>query len=263
MTEQLDTGNVSESQGLSSEAVQAESAPAPKESYISQADVNKTLGVEKQKAYERGKREALAELEKMRPQASESNYGPNAQGQPTSSYSAQENYQEPKQNAGVQSYTPEQIQKMVDEGIQKNAREHAFQSFINDFDAKLANGQKDYEDFDTVVQPVLEDLVKSNGIDFLNHVHGVDNTADVMYELGKNTKALAELSWLASKFPSKAAAEIKALSTRLKENKTASKNPPVPPPISQIRPSNAGTDNGKLSSDWNTSDWREYYRNKR
>ena len=76
----------------------------------------------------------------------------------------------------------------------------------------------------------------------------VDNTADVMYELGKNPHKVASLLTLTRYGNVKLAyAETKKLSDSIKQNQNALQQPVPPEPLSQLKPSNVGTDNGVLT----------------
>ena len=77
----------------------------------------------------------------------------------------------------------------------------------------------------------------------------VDNTAEVMYELAKNPskigaiQTLIEIDTKAGRHPKLALAEMKRLSESIKVNSKGSKYQPPNEPLSQMRPSNAGTGN--------------------
>jgi hypothetical protein len=76
----------------------------------------------------------------------------------------------------------------------------------------------------------------------------VENTDDVMYELASNPNKLVTLLNLTNFGNGRLAyLETKKLSDSIKQNQTALQQPVPPEPLSQLKPSNVGTDNGALS----------------
>ena len=91
----------------------------------------------------------------------------------------------------------------------------------------------------------------------------VENTRDVMVELVNNPSKIGTIQNLididlrAGRQPNLALAEMKRLSTALKANSKATQFRPPNDPLSQMQPSNAGTDNkGALT----VSDYRRKYK---
>ena len=83
----------------------------------------------------------------------------------------------------------------------------------------------------------------------------VDNSHDVLYELGKDRIKMANLETLAHMSPNDAIIQAQRLSQSIKDNEVASKIKTPNEPLSQIRPSNTGTDNGAMS----VKDYRAKY----
>ena len=87
-----------------------------------------------------------------------------------------------------------------------------------------------------------------------------ENTADIMYELAKNPQKLAVVNMWAEKDPERAAAELDKLSESISQNESAAQEyQPTNPPISQIKQSNVGMNNGKMSlEDFKKAEWNRF-----
>lgn len=239
MTEEvLDAGIASASQGLSQEGSHSVTSQpvqqTPSERLVPQSEVNKLVGGVKHEAFERGRKEALAELQKQRSLSTDTY----SQGSP--------------QPSGISS---DEIQRLIDQRFQaqqqqleQQQQQIAAQQFVQQFDAKLANGKSKYQDFDAVVVPLIKDLANNNSMGVFQLAHMVDNTDDVMYELGNNPGKVAELSVLAITAPTIAKTYVENLSKSIKQNQQAKLVKQPNAPLGQIRPSITGTDSGNEAS---------------
>jgi hypothetical protein len=72
----------------------------------------------------------------------------------------------------------------------------------------------------------------------------VDNSHDVLYELGKNRLKMSQLEQLSYMSPRDAIVEVQRLAQSIKDNETSGKIRQPNAPLSQQRPSNVGTDSG-------------------
>ena len=165
------------------------------------------------------------------------------------------------QNAGftaddVRRMAAEESQRLRDEWIgdaQRKAQEHDAQRIVSEFLTKLSTGKDKYQDFEQITGDV--DFVKfPNAIQLANNF--VDNTADVIYELGKDRTKLAVLEQLANMSPRDAVVQIQRLSKSIKDNHESAKAKIPNEPLSQMRPSNTGADSGVMS----VSDFRKKYK---
>lgn len=147
--------------------------------------------------------------------------------------------------------------KRLFEGVRQDAlrqsQEDAAKRTVQNFYAKTSRGKEKYQDFDQVTGDV--DLGKFPNVvqlvaDF------VENSEDFFYEISKDRMKLAQLEWLAERSPNDAITQAKRLSQSIKDNNEALKMKHAKEPLSQMRPSNIGTDNGALS----VSDYRKKYR---
>lgn len=191
------------------------------EKMIPQSEVNKIVGrvrdETRQDYYERGKAEALSELQKSQ-QQSQQNLG------------------------GIAEITPEKVDKLIEDKITERANAEYGRRIAQDFISKLETGKERYPDFEeTVTQLNLPQLPQ-----LVTWANSLDNTADVVYEIGKNPSKFANILMLANTSPELARREMMKLSDSIKKNQEAKSQPKVDAPLSQLRPSNTGTDNGKM-----------------
>ncbi len=122
----------------------------------------------------------------------------------------------------------------------------------SEFFGKLATGKDKYQDFDQVIGGVKDWGKLAPAVGLANMV---DNTSDVMYDLIKNPTKIAQIHALTQISPDLALAEVQRMSQALKINEDAAKAKMPNKPLSQMRPSNTGTDSGVLS----VSDYKQKY----
>ncbi len=79
-----------------------------------------------------------------------------------------------------------------------------------------------------------------------------ENTADIMYELSKNPAKIGNIEHLMTIDPKLAMAEMRRLSTSIKNNEQAANYRSPNEPLSQMRPTSAGAEKGgpKTASDY-------------
>lgn len=196
------------------------------EKMVKQSDVDKAVKHAKHVAYEQGRKETLMQLQSQ---------------QPDNNPIAPAVNNVPSNLGGMQGMTPEQVQQMIAEHEQKQAQQYHAHQIANEFLAKLETGKDKYPDFDKTV----ESLELSTIPQVVQLANMVDNTSDVMYELGKNPHKVASLLALTQIGNGKlAVSEMQRLSQSIKQNQQALQQPIPPEPLSQLRPSNVGTDNG-------------------
>ncbi len=233
-------------QGLDEQASGIEAIPSVvnneeiNEKLIPQSAVDKAIKHAKYLAREQGKKEALMELQSQNQQPSDNNV-PVVNQQP----------QQPQSLGGMPSLSAEQVKQMIADHLQKQAedahqqvqQQHAH-SIANEFLGKIATGKDKYPDFDETID-ALELATIPQVVQLAN---SFDNTADIVYELGKNPNKVANLLGLSQLGNGKLAyLETKKLSDSIKQNQGALQRPVPPEPLSQLKPSNVGTDNGALS----------------
>ena len=168
------------------------------------------------------------------------------------------------QKAAETSFTQEDVRRMAAEEAQRmrdqwindtneKAQVADAQRMVQEFWTKVSTGREKYQDFDQVTGNI--NYVKFPNVVQLLARH-IDNSDSVLYELGKNRIKMANLEWLAERSPEDAIIEANALSKSIKDNEAAGKMRFPNAPLSQLRPSNTGTDNGAMS----VGDYRKKYK---
>lgn len=150
----------------------------------------------------------------------------------------------------------EEAQRLRDQWVQdaqSKSEADMAQRIVQNFQSKVAPGREKYDDFDKVTGNI--NLARfPNVVQLIGDY--VDNSPDVMYELGKNRMKMDGLENLANRSPEDAIYEIQRLAQSLKDNEAAGKVRTPNAPLSQMRPSNTGTDNGVMS----VKDYRARYK---
>lgn len=210
-------------------------AEAPVERRFSQVELNGIVKREKDAAIESYKRSQI-------------NSSNAASTQPQNHAGLDERY--------VKDLIAKETQRLQEEARTNDAQQYQqkeAQDIANEFFNKLSTGKQKYADFDDVMDGV--DYSK-----FYNAVHlatkYADNTADIMYELGKDRTKMAAIEQLSRLSPQDAVKQIQRLSAALKANENAAQTKYPNEPLSQIRPGNNGTNDGRLS----VSDYRRKYK---
>lgn len=212
------------------------SSPSTEEKVLRQSEVNEIVGRAKHEAVERYKRSQEA--------ASSAQIPMNAN---SSSYSHDE----------INRIAQDAAQKFIKEQMEfakRNAEEQEAQHIINEFRAKLQTGKEKYQDFDQVTSDI--------GIGYFPRVihllakHADDSAASIMYEMGKDRTKLVLLEQLAEKSPQDAVMQIKSYAKAYKDNESAAKAKVANEPLSHMKPSASGQDNGVKS----VRDYRKMFR---
>jgi hypothetical protein len=144
---------------------------------------------------------------------------------------------------GIAQQSPEEIEKIVEQKIKERSQQEAANHIAQDFIGKMQTGKDKYSDF--------EETVASLNLPAHPHViywaNSLDNTVDVVYDIAKNPEKFASILMLAQTAPELARRKMLELSSSIKKNAEASKQPHVNEPLSQLRPSTMGTDNGSMT----------------
>jgi|GEM_PF-899289 hypothetical protein len=236
-------------------------APAEAERTFKQSEVNELVGRAKSEAIERFRRET-AMSSHQQPQTPQHQQTPYQQPQG----------QQPQQSSQYNGMSEHEFRRMAAEEAQRlrnewqqesqrSAEEQNAQRIASEFFTKIGAGEGGMQAFEKTVQ--------ESGLDLRSipyHVqlaNMVDNTREVMLELVKNPSKIGSIQNLididmrAGRQPNLAMAEMRRLSESIKTNAQGANFKAPNEPLSQMRPSNAGTDNkGALS----VSDYRRKYR---
>ena len=208
-----------------------------------QSEVNEMIGKAKHEAVERDRR-----LRVEQPKYAEAKYSdaPVQTVQPQNQPHQQSAYNDPSES-NVRRIASEEAQRMREgwqaESRQKQETEQA-QRIVSNFWNKISSGKDKYQDFEKVTGDI-EFARFPNTVQLL--AEHVDNSADVLYELGKDRLKMAQLESLSYMSPKDAIIQAQRLANSIKENESAAKVRLPNEPLSQMRPSITGTDSGKVS----------------
>ena len=228
---------------VSSPGVSSQSAPTPspapatssEEKTFRQSEVNSLVGREKARAVEEYKR-----LQTEQPQYAQQKYGESAPQQAPHTQSQVNSEQE------IRRLAAEESQRLRDQWIQdaqEKSQADAAQKTVQNFWSKIAPGKEKYQDFDAVTGDI-QYTTFPNVVQLL--ADHVDNSHDMLYEMGKDRMKMAQLEQLAYMSPKDAIRQAQRMSQSLKDNEAASKTKVPNEPLRQMRPSNTGTDNGVM-----------------
>ena len=215
----------------------AQNAKEASEKMVSQSEVNKLVGAVKAEAYDRGKQEALAQLQaqqaaqQQQAQMSQSPQGDGGMG-------------------GMQSVSQDEIRRMIAEENDRASNMAQAHQIANQFTQKMDAGNAKYPDFKEVVGKLDVSQVPH----LVQIANNFPNTADIMYDIAKNPMKLAQLQVIYhSNQPELFKSELAKLSASIQANQSADFVPSVDEPLSQIKPSTIGTDSGSKT----VKDWRQ------
>ena len=202
---------------------------------------------EREKAKEKGRREALMELQQeQQPQEQQAQVAQQPQAQVS--------------QGGMQALSPEQVQQMMQQELPKMMEQHVSQmkqeQVVNSFVQKMKAAEEQH--------PGLEEEL--NHLNWKDHrtsalammANDMENTGDIMRELLDHPSKFGDLLNLVDSQPHLAAKQLFSLCNSIKQNqKAASENKRAQEPLSQMKPSlNAGMDNGTASvSDFRKMRW--------
>ncbi len=232
-----------------------EIAPVANAETFTQDDLQRIVKREKAEVAERVRRELEtqhnAEIEKLRLGQTQSMGGMN-------------------QNAmdGVPPELADKIYKQVSSKFQQDmeAQQQKFaqdqhdaemQRIAANYFSKMRAGKERYSDFDEMVGDFKHDAFPQ----LVYHLSGMDNAADLMYELNKNPEKLERIDYWLNKVPEKGLEMLHKLSQSIADVRSAEDEyHPTNPPLSQIKPTrNVGADSGNLGlEDLKQQDWLRF-----
>ncbi len=226
------------------------STPTPSSDVVSektftQGDVNDIVKRAKTEAVERDRR-----LRTEQPEYAQKKYGDNFNQTQTNQGENGQNYQNTYQsnNDQIRQIVAEESRRQREaweqENLQKSQQEQA-QGIVNKFLSKIEAGKEKYEDFDQVTGDI-EFGRFPNTVQLL--AEHIENSADVLYELGKDRFKMAQLESLSYMSPNDAIKQAQRLAASIKQNEDATRVRLPNEPLSQLRPSTTGTDSGQVPS---------------
>lgn len=240
------------STGLTSSAPPAQSQAAPVQSsderVFRQSEVNDIVKKAKYGAVEDYKRVATEQ-----PDYASRKYGESGNSFP----------QQPTQPQSIapdegtyRKIAAQEAQRLRDEWVQEartKAEADSARGIVQTFWNKLAPGREKYQDFDKVTSDI-EYAQFPNVVQLL--AQHAENAHDILYAFGNDRMKMSQLEYLASKSPRDAIVQVQRLSQSIKDNEAASKIRVPNEPLSKLRPSNLGTDNGVMT----VKDYRARYK---
>lgn len=138
---------------------------------------------------------------------------------------------------------------------QESAQLEAAQKIANDFTKKMLEFDKQrYPDFEQKVSKLQFQNLAEESPHIIAIAASLDNTSDVMYELANSPMKLGGIAALSKVNPALAAEEMIKLSESIKRDNQNLSRPTPKEPLTQIKPSTAGRDNGSPQS---VSDFRK------
>lgn len=228
---------MSQSQDTSSQPVVSsvvnESASAPKaieERTFKQSEVNDIVQRAKHDVEARYKR-----MQQEQPQYLQQKYGDTSNQTINQPVNNDDHYRR---------IAAEEAQRLRDDWMREateRTQAESAQRTVQNFWTKIAPGKEKYQDFESVTGDI--DLQRfPNVIQLLGDY--VENSHDVLYALGQDRTKMANLEQLALLSPKDAIVAAKRLAQSIKDNEDATKVRQPREPLSQMRPSNTGTDSG-------------------
>lgn len=140
----------------------------------------------------------------------------------------------------------QQVQERFNEEMQQRKIKDEMDRVANSYLSKMEQGKNTYEDFEEITKEF--DPTAFPQLTYL--VAGIDNAADIIYELAKNPLKLAGLDRLAEKNPRQAHSELLKVSRSIAENRQAQaeeNSNQVAEPLDRLSSSRISGSNGKLS----------------
>ena len=217
-------------------------SPVQQEKLLSQSEVNTIVGREKQQAADKARREAeqqyLVQLQELQKQKELQTMNQQHETQ------MQSNATQSREVDADQIY--QQVQERFNQEMQQKQLETEMSNVANNYLTKMGEGKGRYEDF----EDVTKDFDPTAFPTLIYLVAGMDNAADVIYELAKNPSKLVTIDTLSQRAPKQAQAELLKLSASIADNqKSASdaNNQGVNEPLQRMQPSRLSGSNGDMS----------------
>lgn len=204
-----------------------------KEKLLTQSEVDRLVYAKKMEERERLQRESEANANKDKSlKAETSNIDPNSI-----------------------TMSRDDLRKAIQEESTRIAMQNRAEDTVKQFSEKVLVGMKKHDDYEAVVSKLGIPNMSGQEVEAFNNL---PNTADVLYELGKNPAKFSNVLTLMGRSPRLAYEELCRLSDSIKKNEDAlaqnSANK-VNEPLDQVKPTNIGAGNGKNPS--SVSDFRK------
>ncbi len=224
----------------------------PENDVLTRKTVSKIVERERQKAFEKGKQEALMQLQQEQQQQMQQPEAAPVQQQQQAS-------QQPGNLGGMQQMGQADIERMIAERLPAQLQSHIEsvknEHMINSFVQKMQAAETRHPGLEAKLNDLEYSPAMTKVIEMANNM---ENTADVMKELIDNPGKLIEMLNGVKEQPRLAQQQLMSLSNSIKMNQEAlAQEKQAQDPMSQLKPStSAGLDNSAMS----VSDFRKMFR---
>lgn len=235
------------SQGVEVPSEQAQNSAPDDNSPLARDVVSKIVERERKKAYEKGQKEALMQLQEQQAQQ---------QAAPAQAPAMQQQGQQTL--GGMQQVSPADIERMIAEKAPQLLHDHVQnlknEHTINSFVSKMQAAEQKYPG----LEAKLNELDYTSMAPLVHLANDMENTGEIMKELVDNPMKLGNMMALAQMQPGLAKRQMAELSNSIKTNQQAlAEEKQAQDPMSQLKPSSsAGMDNGTMS----VTDFRKMFR---
>jgi len=147
----------------------------------------------------------------------------------------------------------QRIQERFNQDMREQHEKHQLEAHraemtraADSYHSKIAQGKTAYQDFDEVTK----DFDPAAFPQLMYLVAGMENAADIVYDLSNNPLKLAGLDRLAEKNPRQAQAALVSLAQSISTNKQAhsdAQSQNIAEPLDRLQPSRVSGSNGKMS----------------
>ena len=216
---------------------------------LPKSTVSKIVARERQKAdakaYERGKREALMQLQQEQMQQQ-------VQTQPSSIGGMQQLSQ-----ADIEKLIADRTSQVLQENIQQHVTQLQNKQLVDSFVSKMQAAEQKYPG----LEKQLSELDYESMTPLIKMANDMENTGDIMKELIDNPSKMGNMLTLLYTQPNMAKRAMNELSNSIKQNEAAkAEEAQARDPMSQLRPSSsAGMESGPMS----VNDFRKMFSKRR
>jgi hypothetical protein len=215
-------------------------AEEPKKSFTSDV-VKKVVERENAKAFERGKREALMEIQNQAPQAPEQQAPPQ------------------QQLGGMPQMSQADIERMIAEkaplALQQHVQKLQQDQMVNTFVQKMQAAEQQHPGLEQELNNLNYNDPRMHS--FIAMANQMENTGDIMKEVLDNPSKMESLLNMAYNQPYQAQKALKSLSDSIKTNQTAKdEEVRARDPMSQIKSSTTSGNSEKSQHDMSQEDLR-------
>jgi hypothetical protein len=139
------------------------------------------------------------------------------------------------------------------DALEEEKQQRELKHRADSYHLKVSKGSEIFDDFNEVMGDFEPHAFPNAAL----LAESLPNTAEIMYELAKNPSKLLEINELADKSPKLAMKQLQKLSQSIEANVAAKQNNvSAPAPLSRLKSSTVGVDNGKLGlQDLKQQDW--------